>query len=315
MATFPPWNDRIRRRLKLRDLDLLLAVIQAGSMSKAATALNTSQPAISKAIFSLEHTLGVSLLDRTRRGVEPTPYGDALIRRGIAAFDELRQGVEDIAFLTDPAAGEIRAGGSEYVMSAIYSPVIQRLSTQYPRMSFEMVMGDLSMLYRELDARRIDVGVSRLYGPPPSDYSAEVLFDDPLVAVAGAKHPLTRRRSLTMADLVGEAWTLPPSSNDFGGFALSAFRAAGLAPPKVKVAATSYNLRGDFLATNRYLTITPRFWFLLRKERSLRMLPVDLRAPRHKVAIITVRNRSLSRASQFFIEGIRTITRPLAKLK
>ena len=112
MTAAAQWNDRVRRRLKLRDVDILLAVIQTGSMGKAAGALNMSQPAVSKAIAYLEHTLGVRLLDRSRQGVEPTPYGRALIKRGVAMFDELRQGVQDIASLTDPTVGEIRMGGA-----------------------------------------------------------------------------------------------------------------------------------------------------------------------------------------------------------
>src|SRR5262245_18534625 len=129
-----PWDDRIRRRLKLRDLDILMAVIQAGGMGKAANRLNMSQPAVSKAIADLEHALGVRLLDRSRQGVEPTPYGRALIKRGIAVFDELRQGVQDIEFLTDPTAGELRVGVTEPVAAAIIAPVIDGLSRQYPRM-------------------------------------------------------------------------------------------------------------------------------------------------------------------------------------
>src|SRR5882762_5117781 len=118
-----PWDDRLRRRLKLRDLDILMAVIQAGSMGKAAGRFNMTQPAVSKLIAELEHMLGVRLLDRSRQGVEPTPHGRALVKRGVALFDELRQGVQDIASLTDPTAGEIRMGGSEHTISAIYSPV------------------------------------------------------------------------------------------------------------------------------------------------------------------------------------------------
>jgi DNA-binding transcriptional LysR family regulator len=124
MTAVTQWNDRVRRRLKLRDVDILLSVIQTGSMGKAAAALNMSQPAVSKAIAYLEHTLGVR------------PYGRALIKRGVAMFDELRQGVHEIASLTDPTVGEMRMGGSEHTISAIYSPVIHRLSNQHPRMSF-----------------------------------------------------------------------------------------------------------------------------------------------------------------------------------
>ena len=102
------WADRIGRRIRLRDLHILLAVAQSGSMARAAERLAVSQPVISKVISDLEHVLGVRVLDRDRHGAEPTAYGRALLNRGLAAFDELRQGVKDIEFLLDPTAGELR---------------------------------------------------------------------------------------------------------------------------------------------------------------------------------------------------------------
>jgi DNA-binding transcriptional LysR family regulator len=98
--------ERVERRLKLRDLRVLMSAVQAGSMHKAAERLATSQPAVSRAIGDLEHTLGVRLLDRSPHGIEPTQYGRAIIQRSVAVFDELRQGVKDIEFLADPTAGE-----------------------------------------------------------------------------------------------------------------------------------------------------------------------------------------------------------------
>ena len=82
------WVDRIGRRLKLRDLHILLTVVHRGSMAKAAAELAISQPAVSKAIADMEHTFGLRLLDRGRNGVEPTAYGRALVTRGQAIFDE-----------------------------------------------------------------------------------------------------------------------------------------------------------------------------------------------------------------------------------
>ena len=95
------WTDRIGRRLKLRDLHILLAVAQAGSMSRAADRLAISHPVVSKTIADLEHALGVRLLDRTPQGTEPTAYGRALLSCGTVVFDELRRGVQEIAFLSD----------------------------------------------------------------------------------------------------------------------------------------------------------------------------------------------------------------------
>jgi len=316
MIAVTQWNDRVRRRLRLRDVDILLAVIQTGSMGKAAGALNMSQPAISKAIAYLEHTLGVRLLDRSRQGVEPTPSGRALIKRGVAMFDELRQGVQDIASLADPAVGEIRMGGSEHTVSAIYSPVIHQLSRQNPRMTFHVIVGDLRMMSRELDARNIDFVVSRMYSSPSEEHSIEVLFEDPLVVVTGASNPLARRRKIAFAELLDEPWTLQPRENNFGSFALDAIRAAGFPPPRITVASTSNSLRGEMLATGHYLTMVPRYWTLLpRRHPSLRVLPVEFPNSRLKVAIITLKNRSLSRATELFIDSLRAITKPLAREK
>jgi DNA-binding transcriptional LysR family regulator len=102
--------ERIERRFKIHDVPVLLSVVQAGSMHKAAERLGISQPAVSRSISDLEHTLGVRLLDRSRGGVEPTHYGHAIIKRGTAIFDEIRQDIKDIEFLTDPTAGELRIG-------------------------------------------------------------------------------------------------------------------------------------------------------------------------------------------------------------
>lgn len=310
------WNDRLRRRLKLRDFDVLLAVIETGSMGKAAAALGMSQPAVSKAIAYLEHALGVRLLDRSRQGVEPTPYGRALIKRGVAMFDEMRLGVQDIAFLSDPTAGEIRVGGAEHMVSAILSPVVHRLSGQYPRMSFNIVVGDLRTLLRELDARHIDVVISRLHSAPSEEHSVEVLFEDPLVVVTGRSSPLARRRKIEFSELLNEPWVLQPPDNPFGALALDALRAVGLAPPRLAVATTSYDLRCELLETGRYLTMVPRFWALLpRIHPSLKVLPVEFPNTRHKVAIITLKNRSLSGVTQLFIDRVRAITKPLATEK
>src|SRR6476659_9424933 len=104
------WSERIGRRIRLRDLHILLAVVQCKSMGKAAEHLAVSKPVVSKVIAALEKVLGVRLLERDRHGAEPTIYGAALLKRGVAAFDELREGVKDIELLADPAAGELRIG-------------------------------------------------------------------------------------------------------------------------------------------------------------------------------------------------------------
>ena len=121
-------DSQIGRRLKLRDLHLFFTVVESRSMAKAATLLGISQPAVSEVIADLEHSLGVRLFDRSPQGVEPTNYGFALLKRGRAAFDELKQGVRDIEFLADPTAGELTIGYPELMARVIVPLMIERFS-------------------------------------------------------------------------------------------------------------------------------------------------------------------------------------------
>jgi len=230
-----PWNARTKRRLKLRDLDILATLIDAGSMGKAASRLNVSQPAVSKAIAELESALGVRLVDRGRRGIVPTPYGLALQKRSVAIFNDLRQSVQDIEFLSDPTTGEIRIGTTDPVSVAIVSPCIDRLSRKYPRMSFHVVANDTAGLYREVMERNVELAICRMIGPLPNDLAAEVLFHDALAVLTSARNPLTRRRKLTLAELVNEPWVQLPDDSLFGAMVIEVFRANGYEPPRPTV--------------------------------------------------------------------------------
>jgi DNA-binding transcriptional LysR family regulator len=308
-----PWNDRMRRRLRLRDLDILMAVVEAGSMSKAATRFNMSQPAVTKVIADLEHTLGARLLNRSQRGVEPTPHGLALVKRGTAVFDELRHGVEDLDFLSDPTAGEIRIGCPELVASAIVYPVLDRLTQQYPRMTFHVVAADVPALQRLLSDRSIELAISRVPGPVLEEHTAEILFHDSLVVATGARHRLMRRRSIALADLANEPWLLP-FDTVFTTLVSNSFRASGLAPPRLTVSTSSINLRNELWTTGRFLTVVPEFALRLpRRHPVLRALALNLPNSRHPMAIRTLKKRQLSPLAELFCERVRALTRPLAK--
>ncbi len=117
-------SDHIRRRIKLQDLHILMTVVQAGSMRKAAAHLNSNQPSISRSIAELERILGVQLLDRNPQGIEPTQYGRALLDCGAAVFDDLHQGIKSIEFLADPTVGEVRIGSGAFLAASFVSGVV-----------------------------------------------------------------------------------------------------------------------------------------------------------------------------------------------
>ena len=152
--------ERVLRRLKLSDLRLLQAVVEWGGMAKAAAHLNISQPAVSKAMGTLEHALGVRLLDRTSRGVEPTEFGKALLSGGTAVFDELKQSLGRIAFLCDPNVGQIRIGCSEAGAAGFVPAVIERFARRRPRVAFHVTTTDpVTLVERELAQRRVDLAI------------------------------------------------------------------------------------------------------------------------------------------------------------
>jgi DNA-binding transcriptional LysR family regulator len=308
------WSDRIGRRIKLRDLHLLQAVVQAGSMTKAANQLAISVPVVSKAISDLEHSVGVQLLDREPQGVAPTAYGRALLHRSAIAFEELRQGIKDIEFLADPTVGEVRIGSTVTLAASFISAVIDRLSRRYPRISFRVVAEGTEML-RELSERSVDLLIYRQFTPFADERVAfEYLFESPYVVAAGANSPWLKRRRITLAELKDAPWALPPPEGRFGSYVVKVFRAAGLDFPPAAVVASALEMRANLLKTGRYLAIFPDFWLKLPEPHPfIRKLPVELSVASGSIGIVTLKNRVLNPAAQLFIEAAREVAKPLAK--
>lgn len=306
-------SDRIGRRLKLHDLHVLMAVTQAGSMSKGAALLNTTQPAVSRSIADLERTLGVRLLDRNTQGVEPTEFGRALLDGGVAVFDDLRQALKNIEFLADPAAGEIRIGCTLLLAGSFVSAVVERLSRLHPRMQFHLVTSQ-ETLHPKLRERNVDLLVGRRLGEAAAELDFEPLFEDSYVVVAGAKSPWARRRRITLAELMHEAWALPPPDNAIGSMAAAAFRAAGFDYPRASVFAAP-GVLPSLMASGRFLTLvsTSVLKFLPIRPADYKILPVKLRMGRIPLGIITVKNRTLSPVARLFIEHARAVAKQITK--
>src|SRR5215204_1030099 len=219
-------DDRIARRMKLHDLHILMTVVEAGSMNKAAAVLNMTQPAVSRSIAELERTVGVGLLDRNARGVEPTAYGRALLNGGTAAFDDLRQALKDIEFLADPTAGEVQIGCSSVLATSFVSAAVERVSQRYPKIVFHIQIAPVEVLHRALIERNVDVVIAQRLDPIADErLDFEFVFDAAFVVAAGANNSWVRRRRVGLAELVNEPWMLPPRTSALGSIATEAFRA------------------------------------------------------------------------------------------
>jgi DNA-binding transcriptional LysR family regulator len=310
-----PLDDSMARRLKLGELRVFQAVVERGGMAKAAARLNMSQSAISKAIATLESTLGVRLLDRTAKGVETTMYGRALLDGTAAVFDELNQSLKRIAFLTEPATGELRIGCTEFGAPGFAAAAIERFSEQCPRVNFRVVTADLAtLLDRHVRERNIELatagGAADIAG---SDFDVEVLFEDRHQIMAGTRSKWTRRRNIAIEDLLEEPWILPPTDSPDGKAVAKAFRLCGLEPPQARIVTHSIALCHRLLATGRFLAMQPVVMARLARHLPIAALDVEFVGFSRSVELVTLKGRTLSPLAELFIECARDLAKTLPR--
>lgn len=297
-------DSQIGRRLRLRDLHLFFTVMQSGSMAKAASQLGISQPAVSDVIADLEHALGVRLFDRRPHGVEPTVYGQALHRRGLAAFDELRQGIKEIEFLADPTRGELRMGCAVAPSATTLPSILERFCSRYPGVVVHL--DEVPPPRQELTGlleRKYDLILGRWRAPaadaqPNSEFAIEFLVDDPFIVAAGTHTKWARRRKIDAAELLDERWILAAATTWNHEVVAEAFKARGLPLPRTSLVSISVHVRTHLLATGPFISVMPRS---LAERFGLKVLPVDLPMRSYPIVIITLKNRTLSPVVQRFI--------------
>jgi DNA-binding transcriptional LysR family regulator len=316
MSDMRKLDERILRRLKLRELRVLLAVAQTGSMGRTTAQLAMSQPAVSKAISEIEHIVGVQLLNRTPQGVEPTPYGHALLKWAVAVFDDLRQAAKEIEVLSNPGSGEIRLVTTDSMIAGFVPAVIDRFSRQYPKVVFEVLpAATFSDQYIELRERRIDLILGRLATPTTgtAELKSEVLFEDPMFPAAAMGSKWFRRRRIELSDLQDARWSIPPDSSFVRPLIDEAFRVKGLEAPSHTVGSNSVQLSTVLLATGRFVGVLSGSTLRLSGKRlGLKRLPVDLPVRPLTTGIVTLKNRALSSTVGRFIECAREVARPFA---
>lgn len=311
MSEGQEWEGKIGRKLRLRDLHLVFVVAECGSMAKAAASLRVTQSAVSQMIADVEQGLGVRLFDRSRRGVEPTIYGQVLIRRGKAAFDELRHGLQEIDYLRNEGTGEIRIGCPETLAASVLPTAIEIFSRQWPGVLLEVETFTGAAAAAKLRDRSIDLVFAR-DGPglsaldSPDDFTIKKLFEDRLSVVVGSNSPWAALRRVDLSDLADAPWIVLPYG--WGQDVIpNAFRLHGLPPPRVALKTFSIHLRLHLLVTGRFVTALPASVLRLYRDRfDLKELPIELPRSPYGVAIVTLKNRTLSPVVEHFIRSTAT---------
>jgi len=306
-----PSDDlRQARRLKLRDFQMLQTLAEAGSMAAAAEQLAISQPAISKALSEMEHSLGVQLLDRTSRGVTLTESGCVWLERSRVILDETRQGMIELEHLSDPTRGEIRIGTTE-PPTVVVSEIINALSRRHPRIRFQITVSDTASLRRELRERKLDVLMAFwIPAADTEDLKADILYKAAFAVMADHRHPLVRRKELSLSNLVGELWTLSPPDSFQGRLVEDFFRRKRLKLPQAIVTTSSTYMCLNLLATGRFLSILPVTMLRHPSNRAwLRALSVNLGETAGAIAAITLKKRHVGGVVRLFVDESRSICR------
>lgn len=310
------WTDRIGSRIKLRDLRILMAIADAGSMAKAAAKLRISHPAISKTISDMEGTLGVRLLDRGSKGAELTDYGEVLLRCGINIFDEMRQGLRSLEHLSDPNSGEVSVGCTEIVIHSLAPSIVGRFLQKYPGVQLDVKLtnpGEYQI--QELRDRKIDLLITRATGQRlEDDFHSEVLFDEPFVFVVGAQSEFARKRRVTLKDIITSNWVLPSYDSAPGALIAAIFRANNIERPKPAVKTVSIQLTKSLIASGEFVGILPTSVAALdAHQAALKVLRFGSSGTRISAEIVFLKNCTLSSAVELFIKCAREIAREIVR--
>jgi len=187
------------------------------------------------------------------------------------------------------------------------------MSKEYPRITYQVFVSDSTTLVRDLRERAIDIVITRWAAEAVADdLAAEVLLKAPLAVLADQRHPLLKRKKLSLADTMGEAWTLSPPDSFLGRVVVDVFRRRKLPLPPAIVTTLSIHMRLNLLASGRFLTMLPERMVRQRANRAwLRALDIDLPDSAGSVASITVKKRSIGGALKLFQQACRDANRDI----
>lgn len=227
-------------RLKLRHLQMLLSVAETGNLSHSAEIMNTTQPALSKWLKDLENDLQLVLFERRVRGLQPTPYGEALIEHARRILGDLDCARDDMQALRDTGIGIITIGTSGVAASDLVPRATARLLQKMPRAQVRVREDTMDRLIPQLHHGEIDILIGRaVVSLFEADFQAETLYHDPVVFVSGHQHPLAHKEVVGWDDVLAYPWIVWPEGTPTRSALNNALAAAKLPMPRCCVESNS----------------------------------------------------------------------------
>lgn len=259
MTTYNHWF--IRARLKTRQLLLLVALDEEANIHRAAQVLNMTQPAASKMLKELEDVLEVQLFERLPRGMQPTWYGESMIRHARMVLTNLNQANDELTALKAGRFGQVGVGAITSPGLALLPPAMAIVKREQPSLRISLDIETSPVLVERLEQGKLDILVARVLAEhDKSNLRYEPLVEELVCAVARPGHPLVGMAGLTLRDVVSAGWIVPPSGSVLRHRFELMFRAEGLAPP------------GNLIETAALLFITR----MLQQSDMLAVLAADV---------------------------------------
>lgn len=311
MDTNPNWF--LRARLKTRQLLLLIALDEQRNIHRASEELHMTQPAASKQLKDLEEMLGVQLFERLPRGMEPTIYGETMIRHARMALTSLSLAHEDIVAIKAGLAGQVDIGTIMTPGIELLPKAITRTKQQAPRLRIGVEMEQSNILLEQLQRGRLDFMIGRIPERHSSEgLSYEELGDEPACAVVRPGHPLLSARKLSLRELASQAWILPPQGSILRARCELMFRRAGLEVPMNVIDTTAVLLITPLLQQTDALNVMPvavaKYY---ESQGVLNILPIELPCRMDAYGIITVEGHIMSPGASLLLKSVREVAREL----
>ncbi|SAK47082.1 LysR family transcriptional regulator [Caballeronia fortuita] len=291
-----PNVNSIASRLHVRQLRLLVALGDHGSLLKAANQVGLTQPGASKALQEIETTLGTALFTRTRRGLEANDAGHCAIRYARLIYTDLSHMREEIAGILRGHGGRVAVG---VIMGAVplLTRAVSALISRQPEMSVEIIEDASETLLSLIDAGRLDLAICRTsVSQHPEMYESVKLQDETLAVVANVQHPLRKAKKVTLKDLAAYRWVVYRANMPMRVLLEREFQQAAIRFPSSLLETTSA------FATLSLLQDNPSFvalvsidvaQFFVRHEAT-RILPLSFTSRSEPYELVTTRGAPLS---------------------
>lgn len=306
-------NWFVRARLKTRQLLLLVGLDEERNLHRAAEALGMTQPGASKLLKELEDMLGVSLFDRLPRGVQPTWYGEIMIRHARMVLSTLSRAHDEITALKSGLTGQINLGAIMGPCTTLVPRAIIAMKQRFPRVQLNVSIETSDVLQQRLQQGSLDLLIARLFeAHDKSRLNYEELSREPVALVARPGHPLRHAVGLTLRDLMASAWILPHAGSVLRHRFEMMCRQMGLAPPIDVVETTSLPVITSLVRQTDQVALVPtEIGRHYEQYGMVAVLPIDLDCEMDAFGIITRRDIPLLPAVESFLDLLREQAREL----